>query len=295
MAKDKTPPSEVTLDSYVKTVTDVLDSQPEPVILVGHSIGGIIISQAAENRPDKVRSLVYICAFLLPSGGSFMKATAGVKGSMVLDNLVMGDDQTSVMIKEEVMREAFAHDVPAEAFSSVRPRIVPEPTAPLGGTISVTEERWGRIPRYYVECTGQRHPSRCAEGDVYGYTGQQGVFDEDESRTELLSTRRVGWIFTNRSDRGEASGYPVRHSVTAGIVGCRIPFVCSRGITGKGLLQHIHDQLRTIWPRPVNALCRNLEVSLSGFVNIHELLRIAIYQREPGALNLHHYLMAPEE
>ncbi len=68
------------------------------MILVGHSLGDIIISQAAENRPDKVRSLVYLCAFLLPTGGSFMKATDGVKGSMVLDNLVMSDDQTSVMI-----------------------------------------------------------------------------------------------------------------------------------------------------------------------------------------------------
>lgn len=35
--KDKTPPSEVTLDAYLKTVTDVLDAQSDPVILVGHS------------------------------------------------------------------------------------------------------------------------------------------------------------------------------------------------------------------------------------------------------------------
>jgi pimeloyl-ACP methyl ester carboxylesterase len=154
--KDKTPPSEVTLESYVKTVTDVLDALAEPVILVGHSLGGIIISQAAENWADKVKSLVYLCAFLLPSGGSFMKATEGVKGSMVLDNLVMAKDQTSVTIKEEVMREAFAHDVPAEAFARVRPLIVPKPTVPLGGTISVTEERRGRIPRYYIECTADK-------------------------------------------------------------------------------------------------------------------------------------------
>jgi pimeloyl-ACP methyl ester carboxylesterase len=154
--KDKTPPSEVTLESYVKTVTDVLDAQPEPVILVGHSLGGIIISQAAENRPDKVKSLVYLCAFLLPNGGSFMKATEGVKGSMVLDNLAMAEDKTSATIKEEVMHEAFAHDVPADAFAQVRPLIVPEPTAPLGGTISVTEEKWGRIPRYYIECTADK-------------------------------------------------------------------------------------------------------------------------------------------
>ncbi len=103
--KDKTPPAKVTLESYVKTVTDVLDSQGNPVVLVGHSLGGIVISQAAENRPDKVKSLVYLWAFLLPSGGSFMKATEGVKGSMVLDNLVMAQDQTYVTVKEEVMRD----------------------------------------------------------------------------------------------------------------------------------------------------------------------------------------------
>ncbi len=154
--KDKTPPSEVTLESYVKTVTDILDAQLEPAILVGHSLGGIIISQAAENRPDKVKSLVYLCAFLLPNGGSMNKATEGVTGSMVLDNLVMAEDQTSVTIKEEVMHEAFAHDVPVEAFAQARPMIVPEPTAPMGGTISVTEEKWGRIPRYYIECTADK-------------------------------------------------------------------------------------------------------------------------------------------
>lgn len=150
--KDKTPPSQVTMESYVKTVTDTLDAQPEQVILVGHSLGGIIISQAAENRPDKVKALVYLCAFLLPNGGSFMKATEGVRGSMVLDNLVIAEDKASVTIKEESMHEAFAHDVPADAFARARPMIVPEPTAPLGTALSITEERWGRIPRYYVEC-----------------------------------------------------------------------------------------------------------------------------------------------
>lgn len=150
--KDQTSPSRVTMESYVRTVTDGLDAQPEPVILVGHSLGGIIISQAAENRPDKVKSLVYLCAFLLPNGGSFMKATEGVRRSMVLDNLVMAEDKTYVTIKEEVMHEAFAHDVPDDAFAQAKPMIVPEPTAPLGTPLSITEERWGRIPRYYIEC-----------------------------------------------------------------------------------------------------------------------------------------------
>lgn len=185
--KDKTPPSEVTLESYVKTVTDVLDAQPEPVILVGHSLGGIIISQAAENRPDKVKSLVYLCAFLLPSGGSFMKAIEGVKGSMVLDNLVMGEDKTTVTIKEEIIREAFAHDVPADALTQVRPLIVPEPTAPLGGTISITEEKCGRIPRYYIECTADKAIPPDVQKAMYTAIPVKKVFSMNTSHAPNFS------------------------------------------------------------------------------------------------------------
>lgn len=185
--KDKTPPAKVTLDSYVKTVTDVLDSQGNPVILVGHSLGGIIISQAAENRPDKVRSLVYLCAFLLPSGGSFMKATEGVKGSMVLDNLVMAQDGTYVTIKEEVMHEAFAHDVPDNAFAQAKPMIVPEPTAPLGTPISITQEKWGRIPRYYVECLADKAIPPVVQKAMYTAIPVQKVFSMDTSHAPNFS------------------------------------------------------------------------------------------------------------
>lgn len=154
--EDRTPPSEVTLESYVRTVTDILDEQAEPVILVGHSLGGIVISQAAENRPGKVRSLVYLGAFLLPNGGSFAAATSGVEGSMVLDNLVASADGSYVTIRDDVLHEAFAHDVPSDAFEVAGGMASPEPTAPLSTPLSITEDRWGRIPRYYVECTEDR-------------------------------------------------------------------------------------------------------------------------------------------
>jgi pimeloyl-ACP methyl ester carboxylesterase len=185
--KDKTSPSEVTLGAYVKAVTDVLDVQRDPVILVGHSLGGIVISQAAENRPDKVRSLVYLCAFLLPSGGSFMKATEGVKGSMVLDNLVMAEDKTYVTVKEEVMHQAFAHDVPEDAFARAKPMLVPEPTAPLGTPLSITQERWGRIPRYYVECLADNAIPPAVQKAMYTSIPVQKVFSMVTSHAPNLS------------------------------------------------------------------------------------------------------------
>ena len=56
--------SQVTLQDYESAVVNALDLSQEEVILVGHSLGGLIISAAAEKRPDKVRSLVYLAAHM---------------------------------------------------------------------------------------------------------------------------------------------------------------------------------------------------------------------------------------
>src|SRR5262249_48601509 len=67
---DATPPATVTLQSQADRLVAVLDTLPDPVILVGHSAGGPVISLAAEARPQKIAKLVYLTAFLLPDGGS---------------------------------------------------------------------------------------------------------------------------------------------------------------------------------------------------------------------------------
>ena len=59
--KDKTPIPEITLQGYVQRVCETVNAQVEPVILVGHSMGGGVITQAAEECPDKLKML-FICA-----------------------------------------------------------------------------------------------------------------------------------------------------------------------------------------------------------------------------------------
>src|SRR5450759_3496618 len=54
--RDWTAARDVSMQSYVESFCNILDAQPEPVILVGHSRGGIVISQAAEHRPEKIRN-----------------------------------------------------------------------------------------------------------------------------------------------------------------------------------------------------------------------------------------------
>lgn len=64
------------MPQYVATITDILDQQDEPVVLVAHSRGGLQITQAAEERPNKIRKLVYLASVLLPNGVSLADVIA---------------------------------------------------------------------------------------------------------------------------------------------------------------------------------------------------------------------------
>lgn len=153
---DKTLPADIVMDDYVKTLIDILDKQDGPVILVGHSFNGITISRVAELRPNKVKKLVYISAFLLPNGSSFIDAVKGVEGSTAVDNFQLSEDETYAFIKEDEIQNAFAHDITKEAYEDAKPYMVPEPVAPLMYKLEITEENFGRIPKYYIECTKDR-------------------------------------------------------------------------------------------------------------------------------------------
>ena len=69
---DQTPVSGATLAGYVERVEAELDAVGEPVILVGHSMAGIVITQVAENRADDIASLVYIGAYVPANGQSLL-------------------------------------------------------------------------------------------------------------------------------------------------------------------------------------------------------------------------------
>lgn len=153
---DKTAPKDITMDNYVNILLAILDQQTEPVILVGHSFNGITVSRVAELRPDKVKKLVFLTAFLLPNGGSFFKAVEGVEGSKAVENFYLSEDKTYALVKEEEIQNAFAHDIPKETFAAAAPNIVPEPAAPLAYELEITEANFGRIPKYYIECTEDR-------------------------------------------------------------------------------------------------------------------------------------------
>ncbi len=164
---DQTPAAEVTLQSYTDRVVEALDAQSEPVVLVGHSLGGVAISQAAEQCPEKINKLVYVCALLLPSGKSASEASQGDSGSVVFNNVEVQPDLGRIVISEEGLKEALYHDCPEEDFQRALDLITPQPIAPLGTPIEVTEGNFGSVRRTYVHTTQDRTASPAAQEKMY--------------------------------------------------------------------------------------------------------------------------------
>lgn len=187
LGDDRTPIPEASLQSYVDRITQVLDAQPEPVVLVGHSSGGAVISQAAEQRPEKVKLLVYLAAFLLRDGETLFSAAEDETGSLVLPNLVMSEDGSSATIREDVIVEALFHDCPDEDAKRAKSRFVPQALAPFATPLALTEGNFGRVPRTYIETLQDRAVSPPFQKEMYERLPCQKVVSMDTSHSPFFS------------------------------------------------------------------------------------------------------------
>jgi pimeloyl-ACP methyl ester carboxylesterase len=146
---DSTPVADATLDAYTAKVVALIDSASEPVVLVGHSMGGLVVSQAAEARPEKIEKLVYLAAFLAEDGASLLTASAGDTESTLQTYVTIGTD--SVTLAPEGVLGAFCTDCNDADAQAIVDHLEPEPLAPFTTPIHTTAEKWGSVPRFYIE------------------------------------------------------------------------------------------------------------------------------------------------
>lgn len=149
--RDRTPIPKITMDAYVDSVAFVLHQLSEPAILVGHSRGGIVISQTAEKHPEKIKALVYLAAFLIPNGEAMLPTALSDASSLIVSNLQVNEQEGWHMLKEEAFETALYHDCSKEDIALAQALLTPEPNTPVATPLQLTPENYGRIPRMYIE------------------------------------------------------------------------------------------------------------------------------------------------
>jgi len=152
LGDDTTPASEVTLARWADEICQVIDELGQPVTLVGHSRGGIVISAVAEKRPALVSKLVYVSAMLIGPGETSLGVVQNDGSSLMLPNVEITDDGASVSIREDALRDVFYGCATDEDIALAKNRLKPDPLAPSMTPLDLTEGAYGSVPRAYIEC-----------------------------------------------------------------------------------------------------------------------------------------------
>lgn len=150
---DATSAKDATFDSYIEKVGSFINAETKKVILVGHSMGGVVISQAAENLPDKIEKLVYLSAYLPKNGQSLQELAEQDAESLIGRNLKFAEDFSGATLPEDVAVEVFAGDCTDEIKKLVVEKAKLEPLAAFQAKVVLTDENFGRIPKYFIETT----------------------------------------------------------------------------------------------------------------------------------------------
>ncbi len=158
---DDTPADRVTLDLYVDHIASVAARMAGKVALVGHSGGGIVATAAAERLFGKVDRVAYVAGMMLPSGMSFGDLLADMKAAEIGllgigPHLVWSEDRRATVVPAEAAAEIFLSDMDRREALAAVSRLTPQPQGGRDVAAVWSPERFGRLPRLYVECAADR-------------------------------------------------------------------------------------------------------------------------------------------
>ena len=112
-----------------------------PVVLAGHSRGGLVVSTAAERDPAAMDALVYICAMMLPSGVSRAEFKTMEEPNPDFDAIISKvHDNAATVVDPARAGPVFAQLSPPELVAGVLPRLVAEPHGPRSELLSLTAD-----------------------------------------------------------------------------------------------------------------------------------------------------------
>ncbi|WP_245194654.1 alpha/beta fold hydrolase [Kitasatospora phosalacinea] len=164
--------------SDAAVLRSVIDHVPGPMVLVGHSYGGSVISAAGAGAP-RVRALVYVAAFLPAPGETALGLTGEFPGSTLGDTLDPvtyalpgGAPTTDLYIRADAFRHQFAGDVPAgrAALMAATQRPIAQSALLEPATVAAWQEKpsWDVVTTedLNIPVAAQRHMAQRAHAHV---------------------------------------------------------------------------------------------------------------------------------
>src|SRR6185437_470928 len=143
-------PNKVSLDLYRDTVLTALDKLHHPALVVGHSFGGIVISAAAEEAPTKIRTLVFVAAYLPQDGDSLVSMANKDADAKIGPHLRIDKEKGIASVEYSARADLFANGASAGLRKAIPDLILDEPVGPLATPVHVTAGKFGKVDKVYI-------------------------------------------------------------------------------------------------------------------------------------------------
>jgi pimeloyl-ACP methyl ester carboxylesterase len=148
---DSTPPQNLTLDVYRDKVVSTIDSIGGQVILVGHSLGGAIISEVAEQVPSKIEKLIYVAGFIPTTGQSALALASTDTASVLGTSLVHSDNGLTLDVLPDQLFNSFIQDGTPDEQNLVLSNYRAEPAIPLTNNVTLTAGNYSSVTKVYIK------------------------------------------------------------------------------------------------------------------------------------------------
>lgn len=206
---DPTAAQKLTVGDYRDALLNIISTLPSPVLLAGHSFGGITISSVAEAAPEKILALIYLSAYL-PQDGQSMRDLAATDADSRLakdGNFVMTPDYAFASIKPDQAGQIFATDASLDDRGIVAKSLIREPLAPMGGGVRLSAERFGRVPKYYISTTQDAVVSPALQDRMIAGAPIQRVFKLEAGHASYFTKPHevAGIVLSVRGERQTAA------------------------------------------------------------------------------------------
>ncbi|MEP4377737.1 MAG: alpha/beta fold hydrolase [Alphaproteobacteria bacterium] len=186
---DDTPPETVTTMLCAEKVAGLIDQAEGPVIVVGHSMGGTVASQVCELRPDRIAVAVYLCAFLLGDGDSCIDFYARAWKDWMTGahaRVTHSEDRLVSMIDPEAAIDVFFNTTDPAAARAAAAQLTPQPEASRRSRLQLSDEKYGTVPRVYIETLRDQSVFPELQKQMYTETQVDKLYSLDTDHAPLV-------------------------------------------------------------------------------------------------------------
>ncbi|MRG44237.1 alpha/beta fold hydrolase [Chitinophaga sp. SYP-B3965] len=184
---DTTPAHLLSLDVYRDKVIDAISAADSSVILVGHSLGGMVITHVAEKIPSKIRKLVYVGAFLPSSGQALTDLAYADPDSKLGPLLTPSADQLTLDVKRDSLTWLFIQDGSEAVKQRVLDNYRAEPAIPFTGKVTLTQANFGAVEKVYIRTLRDIVISPGLQDKMIAGAGIKEIYSVNTSHSPFLS------------------------------------------------------------------------------------------------------------